>query len=266
LPHSSLYNGDQLTQEIMSIESIADWRGLREAADIARLTLDTLEQHVQAGVTTGELDRIAADVFRAHGARSAPALTYGFPGTVLVSVNDEIVHGIPGQRRICAGDLVKLDVTVEKDGYIADAARSVPLAPVSETASRLAACAEAAFTAALDVARAGTRVSRIGLAVQSEVKRWGFTVVRGLAGHGVGRAIHEDPCVPNEWDPFQQDVLTENLVITIEPMISAGSGRPVVADDGWTVRTADGSLAAHHEHTLVITKGRPIVLTSQPVC
>jgi methionyl aminopeptidase len=249
----------------MSIESIADWRGLRAASDIARLTLDTLEQHVHAGVTTGELDRKAADLFSAYGARSAPAFTYGFPGTVLISVNDEIVHGIPGQRRINAGDLVKLDVTVEKDGYIADAARSVLVAPASETAVRLAACAAAAFDAALDVASAGTPVSRIGLAVQREVERWGFTVVRGLAGHGVGRAIHEEPSVPNEWDPFQRDVLTEHLVLTIEPMISAGSGRPVVDADGWTVRTSDGSLAAHYEHTLVITKGRPVVLTSDAV-
>jgi len=197
-----------------------------------------------------------------HGARSAPAMVYGFPRTVLISVNDEIVHGIPSDRRIAAGDIVKLDVTVEKDGYIADAARSVVVAPASGTAHRLAACAEAAFDAGLAVARAGVRVNEIGRAVEREVRRQGFSVVLGLSGHGVGRSIHEEPSVPNQFDPFQRDVLSEGLVLTIEPMISAGSAHAVQDADGWTLRTRDGSLSAHHEHTLVITRGAPIVLTA----
>jgi methionyl aminopeptidase len=245
----------------MSIESAADWKGLRAVSAVARLTLDLLEREVRPGVTTGELDAMAAQVFASHKARSAPAIAYGFPRTVLISVNDEIVHGIPGARAIAAGDIVKLDVTVEKDGYVADAARSVVVAPGSDVARRLAACAEAAFRAGLSVARAGVRVNAIGRAVQREVRRWGYTVVEGLAGHGVGRAIHEPPCVPNQWDPLQLDVLTDGLVLTIEPMISAGSARPVQDADGWTLRTSDGSLAAHYEHTLVITRGQPIVLT-----
>jgi methionyl aminopeptidase len=180
---------------------------------------------------------------------------------VLISVNDEIVHGIPGARRIHAGDIVKIDVTVEKDGYVADAARSVVAAPAGAAAHRLVACATAAFHAALAVARAGVRVNEIGRAVEREVRRRGFSVVEGLTGHGVGRAIHEAPSVPNQYDPLQRDVLTEGLVITIEPMISAGSPQPVQDEDGWTIRTRDGSLSAHHEHTLVITRGSPIVLT-----
>jgi methionyl aminopeptidase len=246
----------------MSIESADDWKGLRAVSRIARLTLDLLERELRPGVTTGELDAIAAELFAAHRARSAPALTYGFPRTVLISINDEIVHGIPGARAVSAGDVVKLDVTVEKDGYIADAARTVVVSPGDETATRLAACAEAAFGAGLSVARAGVRVNQIGRAVEREVRRWGFTVVAGLTGHGVGRAIHEPPCVPNQWDPFQRDLLTEGLVLTIEPMISAGSPRPIQDADGWTIRTDDGSLAAHYEHTLVITRGEPIVLTA----
>jgi methionyl aminopeptidase len=245
----------------MSIESIADWTGLRAASKVARLTLDLLEGAMRLGVTTGELDAMAAQLFTANGARSAPAIAYGFPRTVLISVNDEIVHGIPGPRVIAAGDVVKLDVTVEKDGYVADAARSVVVAPGSETAHRLVACAEAAFRAGLTVARAGVRVNEIGLAVEQEVHRWGFRVVEGLAGHGIGRTIHEPPCVPNQYDPDQEDLLTEGLVLTIEPMISAGSARPVQASDGWTLRTRDGGLAAHYEHTLVITRKHPIVLT-----
>ena len=246
----------------MSIQSHADWRGLRRVAAVARLTLDSLQAAVRPGVTTGELDRVAAVLFAEHGARSAPAIEYGFPKTVLISVNDEIVHGIPGQRRLNDGDVVKLDVTVEKDGYVADAARTVIVGVGSEVAQRLVACAEAAFTAALAVAHAGIRVNEISRAVETAVKRSGFAVVRGLTGHGVGRAIHEAPSVPNEFDPRQTDVLSEGLVLTIEPIISAGSPQTRQDADRWTIRTGDGSLAAHYEHTLVITRGRPIVLTA----
>ena len=245
----------------MSIESEADWRGLRSVATVVRQTLDLLARRLRAGVSTAELDDAAAHFFSNRGARSAPAATYGFPGAVLISVNDEIVHGVPGSRRIVDGDLVSLDVTVEKDGYVADAARSLVVGAGSERAHRLVACATGAFDAALGVARAGVRVSEIGRAVETEVRARGFSVVRGLAGHGVGRTIHESPSVPNWWDPRQEDVLTEGLVLTIEPMVSAGSSRPVQARDGWTLRTADRSLAAHHEDTIVITRGRPVVLT-----
>ena len=245
----------------MSITSKADWHGLREAAKVTRLTLDALAAQIRPGVTTGDLDATARRMFAAHGARSAPALVYGFPGHVLVSINDEIVQGIPGARRIRAGDIVKIDVTVEKDGYVADAARSVVVEPAGETAHRLVACAVAAFQAALAVARAGVRVNEIGRAVERVVRRGGFSVLDGLSGHGVGRTIHEEPSVPNRYDPWQSDVLSEGLVLTIEPMIGTGSTRVVQDADGWTLRTADGGLSAHHEHTLVITRGTPIVLT-----
>ena len=246
----------------MSIDSKADWEGLAEVGRITRLTLDTLEAHVRPGVTTSELDDVAAAVFADEGARSAPALVYGFPRTVLISLNDEIVHGVPGPRQLQRGDLVKLDVTVEKDGYVADAARSVVVDPGPDLAHRLAACAAAALDAALRVARAGVRVNEIGRAVDAEVRRQGFVVVHGLTGHGVGRTIHEWPTVPNRYDRWQTDVLTEGLVLTIEPMISAGSSEPVQDPDGWTIRTRDGSLSAHHEHTLVITRGAPVILTA----
>jgi len=246
----------------MSIESNADWEGLREAGRVTRLALDALEQHVRAGVTTGELDDVAAAVVAEHRARSAPALVYGFPRTVLISVNDEIVHGVPGPRRLAEGDLVKLDVTLEKNGYVADAARTVIVDRGSDAARRIARCAADAFAAALLVAKAGARVNQIGRAVQREVRRQGFTVIHGLAGHGVGRTIHEWPTVANQYDPWQKDVLTEGLVLTIEPMISAGSPHPVQDADGWTIRTQDGSLSAHYEHTIVITRDAPIVLTA----
>ena len=246
----------------MSIETPAELRALREAGRITRQTLDALAGEVRVGMTTGGLDAIAAAIFKREGARSAPAIVYGFPGHVLISVNDEIVHGIPGPRALRNGDLVKLDVTVEKDGYVADAARSVLVGAGTATAAELVACAEGAFNAALDVARAGSRVNEIGRSVEREVRRRGFTVVRGLAGHGVGKTIHEAPSVPNEYDPRQRDVLTEGLVLTIEPMISAGSARTTQDADGWTIRTRDGSLSAHFEHTIVITRDRPMILTA----
>ena len=246
----------------MSIESNADWTGLREVARVTRLVLDALEAQVRGGITTAEMDDVAAALVMQHGARSAPAVVYNFPRTVLISVNDEIVHGVPGPRRLAAGDLVKLDVTLEKDGYVADAARTMIVDRGSDVARRLARCAADAFDAALRVAKAGACVNQIGRAVQREVLRQGFSVIHGLAGHGVGRTIHEWPTVANQYDPFQKDVLTEGLVLTIEPMISAGSPHPVQDADGWTIRTQDGSLSAHHEHTIVITRDAPIILTA----
>ena len=246
----------------MSIQSEADWTGLRAAAQVAKLTLDALALLVKPGVTTAELDRAAAEIFERHDAHSAPAAVYGFPGTVLISVNDEIVHGIPGARQLALGDLVKLDVTLEKDGYVADTARTVVVGTGSRTAERLMRCAEAAYAAGLAVAIAGVKVNEIGRAIEREVRARGFSVIRGLCGHGVGRTIHEPPEVPNEYHRGQRDVLTEGLVLTIEPMISAGSRHSVQDDDGWTIRTADGSWAAHYDHTLVITRGAPIVLTA----
>lgn len=246
----------------MSIKSEADWRGLRRAADVARETLDALERHVRAGITTGELDHVAAAIFKKRGARSAPALVYGFPGTVLISVNDEIVHGVPGRREIQLGDVVKLDVTVECERYISDAARTVIVGTGTGVAARLRDCAVAAFQAALGVARAGNKVSEIGRIVEREVREHGFTVIRGLSGHGVGRTIHEPPTVHNHYVRSQRDVLTEGMVLTIEPLISAGSADIVTGEDGWTLRTSDGSLAAHHEHTLVITNDAPVLLTA----
>jgi methionyl aminopeptidase len=246
----------------MSIKTDADRKGLEAAGSVVRLTLDALAEALRPGISTAELDGVAAAIFAAHGARSAPLLVYGFPGTVLISVNDEVVHGVPGPRRIQPGDVVKLDVTVERDGYMADAARTVVVEGGSAEARRLADCAERAFEAALGVARAGTKVHEIGRAVERCVRAEGFTVIRGLTGHGIGRTIHEPPAVPNHFDPWQQDVLTEGLVLTIEPIICAGREAVTQDDDGWTVRTRDGSLAAHHEHTLIITSSRPVLLTA----
>jgi len=199
---------------------------------------------------------------RQHGARSAPSLVYDFHGTSCISVNNEAVHGIPGSRKLVEGDLVKLDVTIEKNGFMADAAVTVAVGKISEENRRLIACAEHAFQKAMLVARAGFRVSEIGRAIEREVRRNGFSVIRELAGHGIGRTIHEEPRVPNYADPQASQILTEGMVITVEPIIAAGSGRAITAKDGWAVCTADGKASAHYEQTLMITKGRPELLTA----
>jgi len=246
----------------VSITGPEELEGMRAAGAVVRLMIEAMRQAVRPGVTTAELDGVGAAVMREHGANSAPAMVYNFPGTNCISVNEEAVHGIPGARALRDGDLVKLDVTVEKDGFMADAAVTVPVGNVSEENQKLIACAERAFAKAMLVARAGFRVSEIGRVVEREVRRNGFSVIRDLGGHGIGRTIHEPPRVPNYPDPEAHQILTEGLVITVEPIIAAGSGRSFVAADGWTVRTADGRPSAHYEHTLVVTKGEPILLTA----
>jgi methionyl aminopeptidase len=246
----------------MSINGPEELAGMRAAGAVVCLMLSAMKSAVCPGITTAELDEVGAGVMRQHGARSAPTLVYGFPGVNCISVNEEAVHGIPGTRALREGDLVKLDVTVEKNGFMADAAVTVPVGEVSKELRRLAECAERAFVKAMLVARAGFRVSEIGRAVEREVRRSGFSVIRDLGGHGIGRTIHEEPRVPNFADPEANQILTEGLVITVEPIIAAGSGRSFVAPDKWTIITSDRSASAHYEHTLVITKGAPMLLTA----
>src|SRR3984957_2759876 len=217
----------------MSINGPEELAGMRAAGAIVSLMLKAMKSAVRAGITTGELDQVRGDVRMHHVAPAAPALGYKFPGVNCISVNDEAVHGIPGKRALRSGDLVKLDVTVEKDGFMADAAVTVPVGDVTEERRRLVECAERAFAKAMLVARAGFRVSEIGRAVEREVRRSGFSVIRDLGGHGIGRTIHEDPRVPNFADPEANQILTEGLVITVAPIIPAGSGRAYVASDQW---------------------------------
>ncbi len=246
----------------MSIQSERELELLRIVGKIVRLALNAMAAAVAPGVTTAELDAICARVLTEHGAASAPKLVYSFPGTSCISVNDEVVHGIPRNRILRNGDLVKLDVTAEKDGFFADAAVTVRVGEVSAAAQSLARCAEAAFQQAMRVVRPGARVHEIGRVVERTVRRHGFSVVRELCGHGIGRTIHEAPTVPNYFDPVNRARLTEGLVIAVEPIIAAGGGRSLLDRDGWTVRTADHSLAAHYEQTVVVTRGAPLLITA----
>jgi methionyl aminopeptidase len=246
----------------VSITSPEQLEKLKACGRIVAKALRAMRTAVRPGVTTAELAAIGAKVLADNRARSSPPLVYGFPGDVCISVNDEVVHGIPGDRVLQPGDLVKLDLTAEKDGYHTDSAITVQVPPVSRAAGELRGCAERAFRQSLSGARSGNSVREIGRAVEREVRRRGFHVIRELGGHGIGRTIHEPPSVPNFADPFNSARLTEGLVLTIEPIIAAGSSRITLDSDKWTVRTTDGSLAAHHEHTLVITRGAPILLTA----
>jgi methionyl aminopeptidase len=246
----------------MSISSPEQFEKLRACGRIVAKALRTMAAAVSAGVTTAELAAIGSRVLAENGARSSPPLVYGFPGDVCISVNDEVVHGIPGERVLQPGDLLKLDLTAEKDGYHTDSAMTVQVPPVTVAATQLSHCAERAFRQSLDAARAGNSVREIGRAVEREVRRRGFHVIRELGGHGIGRTIHEEPSVPNFADPLSRARLTEGLVLTIEPIIAERTSRVRLDADKWTLRTGDGSLAAHYEHTLVISRDKPILLTS----
>jgi len=221
-----------------------------------------MTDHVRPGVTTGELDDVAGRVFRRLQARSAPRLVYRFPGEVCISVNEEIVHGIPSERALEEGDLVKLDVTVEKQGYMADAAITLGVGRLPAERQALIDCSRRAFFRAMHVARAGRRVNEIGREIESETKAAGFAVVRDLTGHGIGRTIHEPPAIPNYDDPRARQELVEGMVLAVEPILCMGSGASETANDGWTVVTSDRTLAAHYEQTIVITAEAPIIVTA----
>ena len=246
----------------MSIQSPGDLKGMQHVGRIVARTIQEMRASVRIGMRTAELDAVAASVFARAGAYSAPQRAYGFPGTTCISVNDEIVHGVPGSRRLQPGDVLKIDVTAESNGYIADAATTILLPPYTATAVRLKNAALSGLHAALTVAKSTRRVSVIGRAIEREAKQSGFSVVRELCGHGVGRRIHEPPQVPNHENRFSRDMLTDGLVIAIEPMLTEKPSHAIDTSDGWTIRTNNGALAVHEEHTVVITRGVPLTLTA----
>jgi methionyl aminopeptidase len=246
----------------MTIQSKNDLAAMRAIGKLVAGTLREMRAALAPKMTTAQLDEIGAKYLRRHGARSAPQLTYNFPGFNCISVNDEVVHGVPDNRPLVAGDVVKIDVTAELDGYIADAAITAVIPPVSPAAEQLVQSAQAAFERAFRIAKSGVRVAELGRQVETEVARWGFAVIHDMCGHGVGRALHEQPSVPNFFSPFTPGVLTDGLVIALEPIICESATDVYEDDDGWTLRTQNGCLAAHYEHTIVIHEGRAEILTA----
>jgi len=246
----------------MSITDEQDIEGLKRAGAAVAEARDVMGAHAAPGVTTAELDAIGKEVLDRHGARSAPQLAYDFPGVTCISVNERIAHGIPSRDCVLrAGDLVNIDVSAELDGYWADTGASFAVGAVSPQAQKLLRTTRLALEDALAQVRAGAPLNGIGRAVERRAKQGGFKVIRNLCGHGVGRHIHEKPDVPNVFDARNRTVLHDGLVITIEPFLTLGATTVVEEDDGWTLRSSDGSLGAQFEHTLIVTANGPIVVT-----
>ena len=237
---------------------------MRRAGRIVADTIDELLDRVRPGITTRQLDEIAERSIRSAGATPSFKGYRGFPASICTSLNDEVVHGIPGKQRVGEGDILKLDVGAIWEGFHADSAVSVYVGDApSDVVDKLLRVTEESLAAGISELRAGGRLSDVGHAVQQLVEGAGFAVVREYVGHGVGRFLHEDPQVPNYGDPGRGPEIKPGLVVAIEPMVNVGDWRTEVQDDGWTVVTADGSLSAHFEHTIEVTPDGPEVLTAR---
>jgi methionyl aminopeptidase len=234
---------------------------IRAAAQLVARTLDVVGEHVRPGITTADLDRMAEEFIRSHGARPAFKGYRGFPAAICPSVNEEVVHAIPGRTLLKEGDIIGIDVGVEKDGYYGDAARTFAVGEVPDQAKRLLQVTREALLKGIAQARAGNRVGDISHAVQSAVEAQGFSVVRTLVGHGIGREMHEEPQVPNYGPPDRGPRLMVGQVLAIEPMVNAGGPEVMIRPDGWTVVTKDGSLSAHFEHTVAVGERGPEILS-----
>jgi methionyl aminopeptidase len=245
---------------MITIRSFDELARLEQASRVVLETLDMIEKAVEPGVTTEELDRIAAEEIRSRGAKPAFLHYRGFPKTICTSVNDEVVHGIPGKRSLKEGDIVGIDCGAVVDGYYGDAARTLPVGRIDPVRARLLEVTREALSAGIAAARPGERVSDIGAAVEAVALAHGYGVVREFVGHGVGTALHEEPQIPNYGPGGKGSTLKSGMVLAIEPMFNLGSGAVSVDRDGWTVRTRDRNASAHFENTIAIGPDGPIVL------
>ncbi len=255
---------DSTTRDTIATRSADDIARIREAGLVVWEVLEALSAAAVAGTTTLELDRLAADRTRTLGAEPAFLGYHGYPACLCISVNDEVIHGIPSKRALRAGDVVGLDYGVVLRGWYADSARTVPVGQASPDAIRLLAATRNALACAIDTARPGRRIGDLGAAVQRFVEERGYSVVRDFVGHGIGRRLHEPPQVPNYGRPGTGASLRAGMVLAIEPMVNAGACEVETLDDGWTARTVDGALSAHFEHTVAVTENGPEILTLPP--
>lgn len=239
---------------------------MRRAGRVVALTIERLSNEVRPGMTTADLDAIAERSIRGEGCTPSFKGYKGFPGSICTSLNEEVVHGIPGRRRIREGDLLSLDVGAIWEGYHGDSAVSLFVGePPSDVAEKLVRVTEESLEAGISRLRPGGRLSDVGAEVQRVVEGAGFSVVREYVGHGIGRAMHEDPPIPNYGDPGRGPAIRPGLVVAVEPMVNVGGWQTRVLKDRWTVVTADGSLSAHFEHTIAVTEDGPEVLTARTV-
>jgi methionyl aminopeptidase len=242
-------------------KSSSEIEQMAEAGAVVARTLELLRESIRPGVTTGELDRLADEFIRSEGGVPTFEGYRGYPASICASPNDMIVHGIPGNYTLGEGDILSVDVGVTLGGFVADSAWTFPVGEVSEEAERLLQVCEAALFAGIDQARPGQHVGDVSAAVQAVVEESGFTVVRALVGHGVGRSMHEEPQIPNFGEPGRGALLQDGMTLAIEPMINVGGPEIVIADDKWSILTADGTLSAHFEHTVAVTEDGPRILT-----
>ena len=237
---------------------------MRRAGHILADVVERLRGSVKSGMSTLEIDEDVEGFIRSQGARPAFKGYRGFPATVCISINEEVVHGIPSaHRRVEEGDIVGLDLGCSVDGYYADCAFTLAVGEVPSRVRELLDATRQSLEAGIAECRPGRRLSDVSHAIQSHVERHGFSVVRAFVGHGIGRALHEEPQVPNFGDPGRGPQLKPGMVLAIEPMVTMGSWEVKILDDGWTAVTRDGSLAAHFEHTIAVTEAGPEVLTSK---
>ena len=246
---------------MITIKSPQDIERMRAAGKVVEETLTLLEKSVRVGITTEELDRIADAFIRSKGAYPTFLNYNGYPKSVCISVNDEVVHGIPGKRRLKDGDIVSCDVGATLNGFVGDAARTFLVGSVDPETQALVRVTRECFFEGLKYCRVGYRISDISKAIQAYAESHGYGVVRELVGHGVGRKLHEDPEVPNFYSPHARQRLEAGMTIAIEPMINLGTAAVWQLDDGWTVTTRDGKPSAHYENSVAITDGDPILLT-----
>jgi methionyl aminopeptidase len=231
------------------------------AGEILVQTMSLLAGKIRPGVSTGELDQAAEKFIRSRGAEPAFKGYRGFPGSICTSPNSMIVHGIPGKYKLGRGDILSVDIGVVRDGWVADAARTFPVGPITPIARKLLTVTEEALFLAVEQCRPGNRLGDVSYAVQSHVEAAGLSVVRSLVGHGIGRSMHEDPQIPNHGDPGTGIVLEEGMVLAVEPMVTAGRHAVRVGEDRWAIYSQDGSLAAHFEFTVAVTAEEPRILT-----
>jgi methionyl aminopeptidase len=249
-------------ETFMTIETQDDVAALKRIGRIVSFVLQEMLDAAEPGMTTRELDAIGAKLLQQHGARSAPELTYSFPGATCISINEEAAHGIPGARMIKAGDVLNVDVSAELEGYFADTGGTRVVPPTNPQKTRLCQATRIALSEAMKQARAGQPLNGIGAAIQRTAKTYGFRVIENLGSHGTGRSLHEAPeHIPGYFDPSDKRVLKEGMVITIEPFLSTKSRIVTERSDGWTLVGVPGNLSAQYEHTMIITKGLPIVVT-----
>lgn len=246
----------------MSINGFDYLEQLKEIGNIVAVTREEVLRHVKPGITTKELDELAGEILARHNAVSAPMSEYNFPGYTCISVNEEVAHGIPGKRVIQEGDVVNVDVSAKKNGVFADTGATIVVGQGTDLKHQIVKTSQASLEKALEVVTAGSRLNLIGKTIQDEVKKAGFTVIHNLTGHGIGKKLHEEPKhILNYYFPFDNTVLKEGMVLAIEPFVSSNEEEVFEANDGWTLKTEKNSVVAQFEHTVIVTKDKPIVLT-----